>query len=134
VKTGINLLSASRATKLIKDYEFNPESVDDFLTNFRRTIDFAELAKAEEDMNKGDTNTGQQNIPPNLPGLPLKKLDTSDRPEIVAKHYPIPLSKGKTAVIAFETLPVEKKDIDAIKKWLELFVDSLTETDEDKEG
>jgi len=42
------------------------------------------------------------------------------------KHYPIPLSKGKTAVISFEVLPVEKKDIDAIKKWLDLFGESLT--------
>jgi len=46
-----------------------------------------------------------------------------------AQSFPIPLSRGKKAVIMFEALPVEKRDIEAIKKWLELFLDSLTETE-----
>lgn len=46
------------------------------------------------------------------------------------KSYPIPLSEGKNAMIVFENLPVKKKDIEAIKKWLEFFSDNLTETKE----
>jgi adenylosuccinate synthase len=41
--------------------------------------------------------------------------------------FPIPLSKRKKAAIIFESLPIEKKDIDAIKSWLDLFKDTLTE-------
>lgn len=46
---------------------------------------------------------------------------------IVSKTYPIPLSEGENAAIMFSRLPVKKKDIEAIKKWLEYFSDNLTE-------
>jgi hypothetical protein len=124
-------LDASLRVKLIRDYEFNASSVDDFIINFRKTLEFAGLTtKTEEDGNKNDMNIEQQGKTPvgKVPVIPPKKPDI-EKPAIVAKHYPIPLSKGMTAVIGFETLPVDKKDIEKIKKWLELFADELTEAD-----
>lgn len=123
---------ATLKVKLIKDYKFNADKVDRFISNFRSTIDFAGLAATEEDMNKNDMDIAQHNEYrlPEVPVMPQKKTDI-EKPANVAKHYPIPLSKGKTAVVGFETLPVDKKDIEAIKKWLELFSDSLTEPEEE---
>lgn len=119
---------ATLRVKLIKDYKFNADKVDKFINNFRSTIEFAGLMKTEEDRNRDDMDIPSIPSTPEIPIVPEKNME---RPAIVAKHYPIPLSKGKTAIIGFESLPVEKKDIDAIKKWLELFADSLTENKND---
>ncbi|MEE8329983.1 MAG: hypothetical protein V3R54_08650 [Thermodesulfovibrionia bacterium] len=43
------------------------------------------------------------------------------------QSFHIPLSKGRKAAIAFETLPIDKQDIENIKKWLDLFTGTLTE-------
>lgn len=134
---GFNVSEISDATlkvKLIKDYKFNADKVDKFIRNFRSTIDFAGLTKTEEDRNDNDMDIEQQdkplNKPSDVPVIPLRKPHP-EKPVIVivAKHYPIPLSKGMTALIGFEALPVDKKDIEKIKKWLELFSDELTEGD-----
>ena len=54
-----------------------------------------------------------------------------ERNQALTGHvFPIPLSKRKQATIAFESLPVDKKDIAAIEGWLKLFAPSLTEEDE----
>lgn len=122
---------ATLRVKLIKDYKFNADKVDRFITNFRSTIEFARLTAIEEDMGSGDVEHGLEQEQRSLPSRPAisQKPHMEDRPSLVAKHYPIPLSKGMTAVIGFESLPVDKKDIEKIKKWLDLFSDELTTND-----
>lgn len=48
-------------------------------------------------------------------------------------NFLIPLSKGKKAAITFEALPVTEKDIEMIRKWLDLFADALIEPAETKQ-
>jgi len=57
-----------------------------------------------------------------------ERISTRDTIAEKGQCFPIPLSKGRKVAINFESLPVELKDIEAIKEWLELFSDSLTET------
>lgn len=118
--------------KLIKEYKFNADKVDRFISNFRSTIDFAGLTNKEEaeieekdDMQRQTRDVTIKTEP--FPATPEKTGTTLVSTATAVKHYPIPLSKGKTAVISFEVLPVENKDIDAIKRWLDLFGPSLTE-------
>lgn len=132
---------ATLKVKLIKDYKFNAKKVDSFINNFRSTLEFAglleggrieaqrdesmikEIAKARtDDYLKSKTTL----LKSDYPFRPQSSLEVQPIPGI--QHFPIPLSKRKTAILAFETLPVEKKDIEAIKKWLDLFAESLTES------
>lgn len=116
--------------KLIKDYGFNPDSVEDFIDGFKKTVEFAWLAEERQGPHE---RTDQPDSKPTGGDSLMQKVDspipekTQSLPGLV---FPIPLSKRKQAAIAFESLPVEKKDIAAIKAWLELFSDSLTETEE----
>lgn len=127
---------ATLRVKLIKDYKFNADKVDRFISNFRSTIDFAGLTETEERREEEDNMQTQDRRLPvtrdTVPSTAKTPGTAAMTPATAIKHYPIPLSKGKTAVIGFESLPVRKKDIEVIKKWLELFEGSLTESD--KEG
>jgi hypothetical protein len=128
---GVIPSDATLRVKLIKEYSFNVESVDDFINNFRNTIEFAGLT--EGNALQKVQNASEEEAKP-IVGVPL--MPTPENPKIEKSPplpglvFPIPLSKRKQAAIAFESLPVEKKDIAAIKAWLELFSDSLTEEEE----
>jgi hypothetical protein len=128
---------ATLKIKLIKDYEFNPESVDDFIANFKETMAHANL------FGKVDTE-GDASIQKNGAGeIQNPKQDvimqtTMQTEQTGMQSYPIPISKMKKVIISFESLPVNKNDIKAIKNWLNLFSSSLTgieepEIDNDKE-
>lgn len=117
---------AALRIKLIRDYEFNPDSVDDFLNSFRKTIAFAGLTESQEIMNERNKTkeiNGEGKM--SLPSLQAKGIGVQIKKQSIP--FPVPLSKGKMAIINFDSLPVEKKDIEIIKKWLDLFSDSLTE-------
>jgi len=116
--------------KLLKEYRFHPDKVKGFISDFRKTIEFAGLSKGIEIKGKDDVKT-RDDINVILSGKEQGKTQIMENTTpIVSKTYPIPLSKGKNAAIIFETLPVEKKDIEAIRKWLEFYSDNLTETEE----
>lgn len=123
---------ANLKLKLISKYGFNPTRVDDFIAIFRKTISFAGLTgglgiDVHEDVKVSDEQ-----------GFVLKGVEDNMKAKVplaeisshIQKSYPIPLSKGKNAAIVFESLPVEKKDIEALRKWLEFYSDNLTETKE----
>jgi hypothetical protein len=46
--------------ELIKEHEFNPESVDNFISSFRKTIEFAGLSQNHKELETG----GKDRIPP----------------------------------------------------------------------
>jgi hypothetical protein len=69
---------ATLKIKLIKDYEFNPDKVDGFLSDFKKTIEFANLDKAEE--------THRTEIP-TVPGVVTAKgQGTLNRGDVVSKE------------------------------------------------
>lgn len=116
--------------KLIKEYKFNADKTEKFISTFKETMEFAGLIGDTTMQRAASLNpktfVDDSELPvPKQPQEGLKK-----NPAMVGTIFPIPLSKRKQAAIAFETLPVEKKDIEAIKKWLELFEESLTEDSE----
>lgn len=121
--------------KLIKDYGFNPRKVDGFIKDYRSTIAFAGLTEAigpeqEEELDvKERSHMGEHGAPPVIRSRPSK----GSTAVAIGQSFPIPLSKGKKAAINFESLPVEMKDIEVIKSWLELFADSLTESENNDE-
>lgn len=131
---------ATLKVKLIKEYEFNPDKVDGFLSDFRKTIEYANLAGGAESPLKKDIKEekhpdvawqmfmGSQNI--KKEDTKIQKEEGSMQETLGAQFFPIPLSKMKKAVISFQTLPIEKGDIIKIKKWLDLFSYSLTGEDE----
>jgi hypothetical protein len=108
--------------RLIKDYSFNPESVTDFIITFRKTLEFAGLIENKEiqsDMVLQDIVRAEVIKPGS--DVPLQRNIQEG-----LKTFAIPLSKMKNAVISFEAMPLEKKDITNIKAWLDLFESSLT--------
>jgi hypothetical protein len=116
---------ATLKIKLIRDYGFNAGSVDDFISTFKQTMEYANLIE-NDGLQETTDETFKKEVQPGIGA----KMQTIERDRSSEQHmFPIPLSKRNQATIAFENLPVEKKDIDSIKKWLELFTDSLTENE-----
>lgn len=80
--------------QLIKNYGFNPKSVDDFISNFRKTIEFAGLSE-----NKESDNEGQSKF------LPKREDKLMSSAELIASgkkptiEIPIPLSDTEFAFI-----------------------------------
>ncbi len=124
---------ANIKAKLIKEHKFNPAKVNDFINNFRGTIEFAGLTGIEGIKEKEDMQDNGSDVTisadPIKATMKVSGTPVIDNPTFAAKHYPIPLSKGKTAIIAFEELPIEKEDVENIKKWLDLFSGTLTEVE-----
>jgi hypothetical protein len=127
---GILPSDATLKAKLIKDYKFNADKVDRFISNFKNTLAFAglisegqeELSKTEDEMIKDIAKAKVSSLTPPAGTFTLK-------PQGIVESFPIPLSEGKKAAIVFESLPVKQKDIKKIKEWLKLFADSLTGTE-----
>jgi len=111
--------------ELIKGYGFNPESVEVFLSSFRETLEFAGLPEGKE-IEKKEVIPAREEEKLKI-GHQMQNIENSLIYKAGAQTFPIPLSKRNKAAIVFETLPLDKKDIEKIKSWLDLFSDSLTE-------
>ena len=114
--------------KLIREYGFNRDKVNNFINNFRNTIAFAELTEPIEE--KGE----KEEITPNIETTLMQtsssishKKENLPSPSQGVQTYPIPLSKGNKAAIMFETTPIDEEDIALIEGWLKLFAKTLTE-------
>jgi hypothetical protein len=116
-------------SELIREYDFNPKVVDNFIDRFRTTLNYAKLLNGgmdridkrpiKEDMDK---MKGQGNI------------STYTEPsQITGQSFPIPFLKGNKATIVFDKLPVQKSDLEKIKSWIDLFEESLVEVNKENE-
>lgn len=113
---------ANLRIKLIKDYEFNPESVDDFLTNFRRTIDFAGLsAQAGDDIKVEDV--AKVDMSKLLP--PKTGKDFVRGSATLVQSFDVPLMEGSKATITFDKYPLEEADVELLKKWFEVYAPAI---------
>lgn len=129
--------NATLKIKLIKDYEFNPSSVDDFLLNFRNTIEFAKLQKSNE-IEKEKTDTGEQKMEtmgssPTRTAASFKPStfvnETSER-EIA--NYPI--GRGlKARILISGGSAVTTDTIEKLIKLLDINKDDFPEAVDDKE-
>jgi hypothetical protein len=80
---------------LIKDYDFNPESVEDFISSFKKTIEFAGLSKE----NKESQTEGQGKSPPKKEDRLMSVLESIASGKKPIIEIPIPLSDTEFAYI-----------------------------------
>ncbi len=81
--------------KLIKDFEFNPESVDDFISNFRKTIEFAGLSAGNKELER----EGQTKFPPKGEDKSMSAVELMTSGKKPTIEIPIPLSDTEFAFI-----------------------------------
>jgi hypothetical protein len=119
---------AALKAELIDRHNFNPNQVDGFLNDFRKTIQFAGLTQDSEGEEQIEEEMPEQ---PRMdqPGQPVNPRTTPGAFQRLANSYPIPLKNQNQATLVFNKLPVEKDDLNKIKLWIELFEESLTTTD-----
>lgn len=81
--------------ELIKEHQFNPESVDDFISSFRKTIEFADLSGG----NKEPEREGQAKFPSKKEDRFVSALEliASGKKPII--EIPIPLSPTELVMI-----------------------------------
>lgn len=121
---------ATLKVKLIKDYEFNPNKVNGFLSDFRKTIEFANLRESEI-MGQEKTPTEEQKMRrTNLPIKPAVSLNPStfvtEAGEREIANYPI--GKGlKARILVSGASFVTSDTIDKLISLLELNKDDLPE-------
>lgn len=112
--------------ELIKEHEFNPESVDNFINSFRKTIEFAGLAK--QDME------GQGKSPPKEDKFmsTLESIASGKKPII---EIPIPLSDTEFAYMKMPH-PLTEAQWSIIEVVLKAYKpkSNLQEKDEKKEN
>jgi hypothetical protein len=88
---------ATLRIELIKEHGFNPESVEDFLISFRKSIEFAGLSQDNKELEKG----GKDRIPPNKEDRMIMSKDLGhgiDSSKLVIE-IPIPLSPTELVTI-----------------------------------
>ena len=114
---------ATLRIKLIKEHGFNIDKVVDFISNFRSTIAFAGLSglgKQEE--------TIEEEVPKEEMISETPVFDTQRAKSSIfrgAKSFDIPLLEENSATITFQKFPLEKNDIDLLKKWFEVYAVAL---------
>ena len=110
--------------KLIRDYGFNVDKVQKFLSAFRATINFVHLTNDES----GNRLIHQEEIQERTQKLD-QTISTQQNRQIFqeGQSFPIPFSNRNKVTILFDKLPVQKEDLEKMKKWIDLFGDSLTE-------
>lgn len=127
--------------RLISEYKFNPDNVNKFIVYFKKTLVFAGIIESDED-NEGKEKTTNESEEDSLNGqtegggmqtLNPKNIDQpkTDQPKLVAASYNIPLLNKNNAMLTFQKLPIEKKDLERVKQWIDLMLDPLTENKED---
>jgi hypothetical protein len=121
---------ATLKIKLIKDYEFNPDKVDGFLSDFKKTIEFANLHEVETPDQEKTTNVEQKmnlqtrgTLKATMPS-PNSSATASSEREIA--HYPI--GQGlKARILVSGASPVTGDTIKKLIGLLELNKDDLPE-------
>jgi len=116
-------------SELIREDRFNPNQVDGFLTDFRKTVAFAGLQfgsdEKEEMTERNAVDTAGERITPRT-----GELSASGRlPKVssTGSSFTILLKKQNQATIGFSRLPLEKSDLETIRSWIDLMADNLAE-------
>jgi len=117
--------------KLIRDYNFNANKVQKFISTFKETINFAKLSAGNEEL-----KDAKKDIKENLQ-KEIQKMD-SQQTNIKKSYFPIPggeleksfvlrLKNENQVIISFHKFPVEDTDLQRIKDYIDLQKDVWTE-------
>ncbi len=118
--------------KLLKDYKFNADKIDRFISNFRSTIEFARLGpETQEDeteyLGPKDIIISPEDIARERAKYmteSLKKQPTTtmmDALSVKPRSFDIPLFGGGKATLMFEKYPLDEADIEILQDWLNIF-------------
>lgn len=131
---------ATLRIKLIKDYEFNPDKVGGFLSDFRKTIEFAKLQKpdtsAEEPPPLGDKTMQITNTAPTTTSTTTTAPPTTPSPfEGEREIATYTIGRGlKARIIISGEQPTTIKSIKKLIKFLQENEEDLPESiDDEKE-
>ncbi len=117
----------SLKAELIDQFNFNKNQVQGFLHDFRRTMEFAGVRPGEGDapLPEGEVKMDQpnQSVQTRSGSLSVQ----GGKPNLLINSFPIPLRKQNMATIMFSKLPLDKADLDLLKKWIDLMQANLTE-------
>jgi len=117
------LSDASLKVILIKNYKFNPDKVDAFISNFRSTIVFAGLSGLGKQEETIEGEVPKEEMISETPVFDTQRAKSSIFRG--AKSFDIPLLEENSATIIFQKFPLEKNDIDLLKKWFEVYAVAL---------
>jgi hypothetical protein len=126
---------ATLKVKLIKEYEFNPDKVNGFIADFRRTIEYAKLLNEKKEALEKEKE-GNKNLMENIGLLggqnktkvdsKMQKIQSFTDNEREIAHYPI--GKGlKARILVSGASPVTGDTIKKLIGLLELNKDDLPE-------
>jgi hypothetical protein len=128
---------ATLRVKLIKEYDFNPNKVSGFLSDFRRTIEYANVGEPsirgdkDKSLGKIDMGTPDKTIIKDIHGkTPPPPVIPGER-EVA--NYPV--GKGlKARILISGVAPITVEAIDKLIKLLELNKDDLPENINNERG
>ncbi len=110
-------------SQLVTEFNYSPKLVDSVIRDFRKTIKFAHLdSKAEKPTERPKNKMGE--TMPEMSDIitPTEGQQEAEKP--VMRDYLIPRKGDKVAILRLES-PVDKKDIDGIKKWIDTMEEIL---------
>lgn len=131
---GKNLPSdASLRELLIFHHGFNENKVKIFIQNFKETLEFAQLnpEEYEEGQPEDESSEQEREIGTNIMSSNLSQTST-DQNKVIFEDFTIP-QKGKAPAVLRISKPVNKADVENIKKWLDFFGDTIIDEENDKE-
>ena len=120
---------AALRSHLMTTKRFTEEGARRFIPSFMDIVRIAKLedsnyTEANNKVEKEDMNTGV--------------LGTEETSKVhvggfarLANSFPIPLKNKNQAILSFASLPLDKDDLERLKKWIDLFESNLTEPPED---
>ncbi len=112
--------------KLIRDYNFNPKSIDDFIEKFKGTINYAHLFDKEEVIENRE-------IPDKEIDIDDKDIDKQmtekDKIQNINIDSPIPpfqiALKSCMATVSFNKGKIQQEDLDMLKQWIDFMGNSF---------
>jgi hypothetical protein len=106
---------------LMVNMEFSEIGAKNFIASFRDTLALAKLSG----LSYNPSEKKQEEIME-----PIAEREQGRRgalSQMLMNSFPIPLMNQNQATITFNRLPVEKPDLDLLKKWIDLMINNLTE-------
>jgi hypothetical protein len=122
------------------EYGFNPKSVNDFIRVFKLTMEFTKIYYSGKMVeNNINTKEPEMNIRSSNPIVDEKKLQYQEQINAITEQekskiynynkeieesFNIILKGNKKAVLSFSSLPIQKADINLIKKYIDLMAEN----------
>ena len=129
IETHSEASDAALRAYLMTTKRFSEEGARRFIPSFRDIVRIAKLENSDYTQANEDEEESNMTTETVIRGDTKKPIVAGPAP--LSHSFPIPLKFHNQAVLSFGSLPVDKDDLDRIKKWIELFEFNLTEPTEE---